>query len=529
MIAIVRKSWFLSIASALLLCLAWPTTGFAPLLLIALLPLLFLEEKITNQKRKGQKVKLFKWSYLCFLIFNLLTTWWIYFASDWGMVMAVVCNSLFMATVFQLFHITRLKLGDKIGYLSLIFYWTAFEYLHLNWALSWTWLNFGNCFATLTHWIQWYEYTGILGGTVWVLLCNIILFQVLQTTEHFSYHKLTAWMLIVFIPIGISKNIEWRYKEVKKHTKNVVLIQPNIDPYNEKFSGMSSQEQLAKMLRIASSMIDSTSDYVVFPETALPDGIWEHELSRHPHIQTIRAFMQPYPKLNLVTGLVSNQLYRSGEKHSATARKFTDEDAYYDSYNTGMQLDSSRKIQLHHKSKLVIGVETLPFTFLNAIAIKLGGASGSLGTQVSPSVFRSADSTGIAPVICYESIFGEYVTEYVKKGAQAIFIITNDGWWHDTPGYHQHCAYASLRAIETRRDIARSANTGISCFVNQLGEIMQPTSWWVEDAIQQKINLNNRLTFYVLHGDFIGAISAVAALLLLLLLSVNLLLKKKGL
>ncbi len=497
--------------------LAWPARGFAPLLLVALLPILFLENRILLQKQVGIKVKLFKWNYLSFLIFNLLTTWWIYFASDWGMVMAVTCNALFMSTVFQLFHLTRLRFGDRIGYFSLICYWTAFEYLHLNWSLSWPWLTLGNGFASLTSWIQWYEYTGILGGSVWILLSNIFLINIIKSTNDFHFKKLFAWIAIVFLPIILSKYIAEKYKEDKSKTKNVVAVQPNIDPYNEKFSGMSSQHQLAKMLQIASTVIDTTTDYVVFPETALPDGIWEHELKTHPHIQTIRAFMQPYPKANLVTGLVSNQLYRPGEEHSKTARKFREEDAYYDTYNSGMQLDSSALIQVHHKSKLVIGVETLPFPFLDVIAIKLGGSSGSLGTQPSPTVFFSADSTGVAPVICYESIYGDYVTEYIKKGAQAIFIITNDGWWHDTPGYRQHCLYASLRAIETRRDIARAANTGISCFINQLGEISQPTKWWTDDAIQQKINLNDSLTFYVLYGDYIGVIASILSFLFLLL------------
>ncbi len=517
MFSFIYKSGFLSIATALMLWVAWPAAGFTPLLLIAFIPLLFLEEKIYSEKLNGKKTKLFKWSYLSFLLFNLLTTWWIYFASDWGMVMAVTCNALFMATVFQLFHLTRLRFGDRIGYLSLICYWTAFEYLHLNWALSWPWLTLGNGFAALPDWIQWYEYTGILGGTVWILLSNVFLYIAIKSAKKLYNKKLLIWVNIILVPIVLSKLIAFNYTEQKEKTKNVVVVQPNIDPYNEKFSGMSSQEQLAKMLRIASTLVDPTTDYVVFPETALPDGIWEHELQTHPHIKTIRAFMQPYPELNLVTGLVSNRLYHADEKRSATARKFTDEDGYYDSYNTGMQLDNSKRIQLHHKSKLVIGVETLPFPFLDVIAINLGGTSGSLGTQPSPSVFFSTDSTGIAPVICYESIYGEYVTEYIKKGATAIFIITNDGWWHDTPGYRQHCQYARLRAIETRRDIARSANTGISCFINQLGEISQRTKWWTDDAIKQNINLNNRMTFYVLHGDYIGVIASVASILILII------------
>ncbi len=515
MFSFLNKSWFLSVATALLLFAAWPSTGFAPLLLIALIPLLIVEEKIVTQKRNGVKARMFKWSYLAFFIFNLLTTWWIYYASEWGMAMAVICNTLFMATVFQLFHLTRLKLGDRIGYVALIFYWTAFEYLHINWSLSWIWLSFGNGFASQYNWIQWYEYTGILGGTVWVLLSNVFLFSILKSTTKFSYQKIVLWTAIVFVPIVLSKLIASHYDESNQKEKSVVVVQPNIDPYNEKFSGMSSAEQLAKMLRLASTLIDSSTDYLVFPETALPDGIWENELQTHPQIQTIRAFIKPYPKLNLVTGLVSNRIYKTAEERSTTARKFTDEDAYYDSYNTGMQLDSSKQIQLHHKSKLVIGVETLPFPFLEKIAIKLGGASGSLGTQPSPSVFFNHDGEGIAPVICYESIYGEYVTEYIKKGANAIFIITNDGWWNDTPGYHQHCAYARLRAIETRRDIARSANTGISCFINQLGELSQPTKWWVDDAIKQNIHFNTKLTFYVLHGDYIGVIAAAGAVLLL--------------
>ena len=116
--------------------------------------------------------------------------------------------------------------------------------------------------------------------------------------------------------------------------------------------------------------------------------------------------------------------------------------------------------------------------FLKDIVFDIGGTSGNLGRQDEPSKFTAKDGVKIAPVICYESVFGEYVTQYVKKGAGLIFIITNDGWWRNTPGYKQHFSFARLRAIETRRSIARAANTGISCFINQRGDVVQPTSWW---------------------------------------------------
>jgi apolipoprotein N-acyltransferase len=82
--------------------------------------------------------------------------------------------------------------------------------------------------------------------------------------------------------------------------------------------------------------------------------------------------------------------------------------------------------------------------------------------------------------------------------------MTNDGWWDDTPGYHQHLAYGSLRAIETRKPIARSANTAISCFIDIRGDVQQPQKWWDSVAIRQKLITTNALTFYTRHGDYIA-------------------------
>ena len=151
-------------------------------------------------------------------------------------------------------------------------------------------------------------------------------------------------------------------------------------------------------------------------------------------------------------------------------------------------------IGVYHKSKLVPGVERLPFSsvlkYVEKYAIDLGGTTGSLGIDEEPSVFTLNTMVKPAPIICYESIFGEYVTQYVKRGATLLCIVTNDGWWGNTPGYKQHLSYASLRAIETRRFVARSANTGISGFVDDLGNITQQSKWWVPAALKQKVALN---------------------------------------
>jgi apolipoprotein N-acyltransferase len=168
---------------------------------------------------------------------------------------------------------------------------------------------------------------------------------------------------------------------------------------------------------------------------------------------------------------------------------------------------------------LVPGVESIPFSdifpFLEDLAIQNGGTSGTLGIEPFPKVFYDKD-VRFAPVVCYESIYGGWVAEQCRNGAQLICILTNDGWWEDTPGYKQHCSFASLRAIENRRSIARSANTGTSCFVNQRGDILQPTKWWTKDVIKAKLNLNSEQSFFTTYGNVMGRSFAFVAALLIL-------------
>jgi len=121
----------------------------------------------------------------------------------------------------------------------------------------------------------------------------------------------------------------------------------------------------------------------------------------------------------------------------------------------------------------------------------------------------------LAPIICYESIYGEYINSYVAKGANVLAVITNDGWWGNTPGHKQHLAYARLRAIETRRWVVRSANTGISAVINNYGEIKEQKPWNTAAVIKYLIPVKNELTFYVKYGDYIFKMSFFASILLL--------------
>lgn len=513
---------FLSVFSSLLLAFGWPEIGFSFLLFIALIPLLILENEIFEKKLPS--FSLFKYSYLSFLIWNSITTWWTCNASVGGGLMAIFANSFLMTITFQMFHVVRKKVNTKATYFIFIVFWITFEFLHHDWDLTWTWLTLGNGLASYPSIIQWYEYTGIFGGSLWILLVNVLVYKIIldYNSKIKNYRLIIGVIMLLILPILFSIYIRETCSIVTQsdpETKNIVVVQPNIDPYNEKFNS-SFQLQLQKMLELAKSKIDSTIDYLIFPETALTENIWENEFQKSYSINALQEFLQQYPKLKIIIGASTLRQYMEGEKISVTARKFTEDDAYYDAYNTALQVESGNKIQVYHKSKLVPGVERMPFPALfkplEKLAVNLGGTTGSLGMQEDRTVFNSAEENKVAPIICYESVYGEYVSEYVKNGANFLAIITNDGWWGDTPGYKQHLIYGALRAIETRRWVARSANTGISCFINPLGEIVQATTWWTSDIIKQNITLNSEQTFYTKYGDYVARIAFYGSLLILI-------------
>jgi apolipoprotein N-acyltransferase len=186
--------------------------------------------------------------------------------------------------------------------------------------------------------------------------------------------------------------------------------------------------------------------------------------------------------------------------------------------NSAVQIARDRPIDVYFKSKLVPGAEFFPFReylpFIKPLVDMLQGSVAGLTGQKTRGVFRS-EIANAAPVICYESVYGQYVGGYVRNGADVIFIVTNDGWWDKTPGHVQHLKIGAIRAIEHRKPIARSANTGISCFINARGDVLQPTKYRETIAISGKITPGEEMTFYTKWGDIIARIAVFLAVLVL--------------
>ncbi len=505
------KPIYLSLISGALLILGWPTLPFAFLLFFAFVPLLFIHQKLSNAKRKH--LKFWALSYLTFFIFNAGTTWWVWNASPSGSIIMLFANSLLMSLPFLLFSVLYSK-NKVLGYWPIVVYFLTFEFIHFNWSASWPWLTLGKGLAMYPEFIQWYEITGEMGGSALILIVNIWVFNLVKVKKIIKLWQPLCFMILIFCCSLIIQSFKETLIRITKGqiAQECIIVQPNIDPYKEKFSDgenyIRPEKQLEIALDIAKPLITPQTKLLVFPETAVTGNINESQLNS-VDILTVTKKLTDSNELAIITGAETYNLYTEKTRPTITARYDSFSQKWWDCYNTALLIKNKKVDSLYHKSKLVPGVEKMPFDFLEKLSINLGGASGSLGTSKIPINFIVNERLKIAPLVCYESVFGDYATEFVKDGANALAVITNDGWWGNTQGYKQHLYFGAIRCIETRKEMLRSANTGVSACINMLGKITHQTQYNQRTAFRCWITPNNIETFYVKYGNWVGKLAVV--------------------
>jgi apolipoprotein N-acyltransferase len=505
--------------------LGFPTKPVTLFMFVGFIPLLYVEDQIYKWRDSISRWEVFKYSFHALITWNILSTFWVANTSFVPSIAAFTLNSFFMAIPLIGYHFIRKRLGERYRYISLVVFWLCFEWIHLQWEISWPWLTLGNSFAHYPFVVQWYEYTGHLGGSLWILLMNIFLYKFiikLQTKVELKVDDLMYPVFTLFGPILISVMIYVTYQE-KGELRNISIVQPNYEPHYEKFN-VPEKLQIDRFVRLSEECLTDSTDYLLYPETIF--GYFDIDnLNREIPIQRLKNVVKGNPRTNIVSGLSTLKYYSGTDELSNATRKIERRDgtiSYLEVQNSAVQFNANNldEYEVHIKSKLVPGAEIFPFRkilfFLEPIVRMAGGSVEGHGRTKEREVFSNDFGEKIAPVICYESVYGEYVGSYIKKGANAIFIMTNDGWWDKTPGHIQHLNFARLRAVEHRRSIARSANTGISAFIDQKGNIIDKTKYGKEATLQGSIRFNKEITFYSKWGDIIARIAILGSILLII-------------
>lgn len=476
--------------------------------------------------------QLFRHTYAAFFIWNLICCYWLMLvalgAADLAEalvsavagVLAIALNPLLMAIPFQLQARLRRYLRPEWAALALVPLWLAFEYFHYHWDLSWPWLTLGNALSFQPSMIQYVEFTGVLGVSAHILLCNWLIYAGLRQVGRkamLAVVVLAAALVWALLPLLLAGPLTHPDRAALQSTDTlrVRMIQPNINPFalGDELT-VEKRIELYKRL-ILSAPLDS-GRIIMLPERAIARPMEPRTMLNGRLLVPMWEMVDSF-QIQILTGIEDFRNFEDTITAPISARESYRMVAgkrqlvYSVHYNSAWIINTSRSTQLYRKGKLVPMVERVPFLrglrwlkFLN-----LDPAKGLLnfGRPDSLTLLYDIDSIPTNVLICYESAFGDHTRQKTAMGGRWIAMITNDGWWRQSSGYIQHAGLSIIRAIENRRTIARCANNGRSMIVAATGEVSQASDWGVEAVIDADVPLYDYQTFYVRHGDLIGIIA----------------------
>lgn len=515
------KLFGLALLSGLLLAIGWPPFPLTVCLFFALVPLFEMERRIIDLKFS---TLLFSGLvFLSFLVWHLISHQWVFGLGSTTAAAIVSINSLILTCFLIPSHLMKRAGKMGLGQLTFAAGWMSFDLLHLNWELAYPLLNLGNGLARFPQIIQWYEFTGAFGGSIWILGINFLVYQLIQDYKVNGINafrtRLSAGLSFgLLLPILLSLVMYVSYAENERSTE-VVVVHPNIDTRTERY--ITDQKELVdRYIKYTKQSITPETDYVLWTENALTEGAWISEVDQMNLLRVIRDSFADYPSTKIITGAIMYKFFSEGKGKNMPPEvtyKETLNQAYY-TYSSALQIDPRQTVVLNRsKQQLVPIEESIPYpNLLGSLRELIGNYTGmtfSAGKSNHHVFTNKSDGAKVTPLICYESAFGSITGQYTQKGAQALFVMLNEGWYHDWQGASQFLYFSVLRAIETRRSVARSSNDGISAFINPRGDIIEQVGTYEPTALRQNISLNKKVTLYARLGDYLGWMGLIAGVL----------------
>ncbi|MFH1051129.1 MAG: apolipoprotein N-acyltransferase [bacterium] len=537
------KTYILGLMSGILLALSYPPFPFHYLAFFGFIPLLYALEE-----RNGEKS--FWLIYLNFFLYHTITNWWI---GSWqpnadpfliasGVILSFFHPLFFLVPVYAYLFI-RKKLGTCTALWLFPFLWTAFEWLHSLGEMSYPWLTIGYTQAYNPLWIQIADISGIWGVSFLIILINSLIARIfimrdsyhLSFASYFKSGKAGMFFLLIVILVilpyiyGLIRTNEFIHANLLKNNKTVKIgiIQPNINPWAKWEKNVLLQ--VTEHLRIQDSILKVEHDIELFlwPETAIP--YYDFNLNSTYNFGIVRNWVENN-NISILTGFADIKLYRTNEKAPITAKKLEGvETMSYESFNAAVMLNpdytAPSKLQIYHKMKLTPFSERFPYGQYLSFAtdwFKWGVGISSWNTgerqfllilKKDGSIKQGGDEIPIGAVICIESVYPDFTREYINEGAEVLAVITNDAWFDHTFGPEQHFIMSQVRAIETRRYIARCANSGLSGFISATGERIELLEQYKETARAGKLPLLKDKSIYVRYGDALVYICTIISLL----------------
>ncbi|HSJ62398.1 MAG TPA: apolipoprotein N-acyltransferase [Gemmatimonadaceae bacterium] len=374
--------------------------------------------------------------------------------------------------------------------------WVSLEVV-LNYTsdLSFPWLPLGLATSRFPMLAQIADLSGVRGTSFWIAATNGLIADAWLLRGSRRAIAVRAGLALTLLT-AVAAYGAWRMRTIALRTvAPIAVIQPNI-PQEDKWQEENQSRIVGILAGLTREHLAGTeAQLVVWPEVALPGYFADHP----DWSDTLAALARP-TGIPILFGVLDVQFHGGGD---------------YDYYNAAMLTDARGRVGVHppyRKEFLVPVIERVPF--LNPDWFKGMRYFGGYGRGNDPPPMRLGFGS-IGVLICYESVFPQLSREYRRKGVDVLVNITNDAWFGRSIAPHQHESHIAIRAIENRVGIVRSANTGISEYVDPLGRRHDPTPLFTPETRTYRAETTDVRSPYVRIGDWAGTLSLAGVLVLL--------------
>jgi len=496
-------------SSGLLLTASFPAIGLEFIAWFALVPVLIALGGLSAFDG-------FRLSFFCGMIHYVsLLYWFIPFLTTYGpfpVILSIGILLLFCSYLSLYMGMFGLMLGwMRISGFSLLLImpaiWVGLEYCRAVLLSGFPWELLGHTQFNKLHIIQISDMVGVYGVSFMLALSNglaFVLYQFMVKTNWSGQRFILKHVLIYASFFGTIFILAWSYgqwqigNQINKisnaPSKKIAIVQGNVDQ-TLKWDRAYQLTTIKKYIDLSRQVSAKDPELIVWPETSMPF-----------------YFGSQMPQ----TRLVLNNIQSIGVDTLLGSPAYSQEADRVAYYNRAFLIDSNGIISDdYNKSHLVPFGEYVPFKrwlpFLGKMVEHVGDFSaGTAGDTLAWGQHQ------LGVLICYEMIFGYLARSATQNGAHALINVTNDAWYGRTSAPYQHFSMAVFRAVETRRALVRSANTGISGFIDPLGRILSQTTLFEDAVLAADIPLMRGQTLYVQHGDFFALACTLAGLIIIL-------------
>jgi len=502
------KNIVLAVLSGILLTAAFPRIGFDFFAWFALVPLILAINKTNTVFITGC---LAGFIHQISLVYWLVTAMHVY--GNLPVISSVpllILLCMYLSVFTGIFCVLLKRLCRKPWHLIWApFFWVALEYARSLTQFAFPWELLGYSQYLKLPLIQIADITGVYGISWLIVLFNVAIVCFLLYTTQQSWNQLEVSNRLVYVFLGCvilcfvafltyglgrMHAMNQIIQTSQKHMK-VGVVQGNINQavkWDEKFR----KQTIHKYIHSSLSEKHHDSDLIVWPETAVPIYIQQETALS----QKLKAFINNQTAALLIGGL----------------RYDRSEIGHWQFYNSAFLLVPQKSTwQTYDKSHLVPYGEYIPFQTVFPFLKKFvqGVGDFSEGTAIEPLQF---EQWSIGPQICYEILFPEISRQLVQKGADILVNITNDAWYGHSSAPYQHFSMIVFRAVENKRSLARSANTGISGFINPFGKIISSSEIFTDANLNVNLPVFNELTVYCQYGDVFAVLCCLVLIIMIL-------------